>query len=65
MAKVELEDKEWAQVISALAATTPLIAKISAQLVAQKKPERNPHDGEDYIETNPRAVIREKSDLQA
>lgn len=35
--KVDLEEHEWSQVITAIASAHPLIAKISTQLVAQKK----------------------------
>lgn len=37
MSTVELEDAEWSQVISIIAAQHPLIAKISSQLVAQRQ----------------------------
>jgi hypothetical protein len=40
--KVELEEREWNQIIAAVAAQHPLIAKISSQLVQQKM---YPHAG--------------------
>lgn len=36
--KVELEEQEWSQVIAIIANSHPLIAKISTQLVAQRRP---------------------------
>ena len=36
--RVDLEEKEWSQVIAIIAQSHPLIAKISAQLVEQRPP---------------------------
>lgn len=62
MPTVELEDAEWSQVISIIAAQHPLIAKISQQLVAQRQAKGNGHAAEvrlqprnDLVE-HPRAV---------
>lgn len=35
--KVDLEESEWSQVISIIASQHPLIAKISSQLIAQRR----------------------------
>jgi hypothetical protein len=41
MPTVELDEAEWSQVISIIAMSHPLVARISSQIVAQKMGERD------------------------